>query len=556
MSTVGVNGKVLVYDPDSPWKTWALQEIYLGTVTSGKYVPKLNDWVRDITTAELFRVTSLDITTYIPVLESVVEVNTGENIDDYDIILGQGPGSVYDTHRAFLDTSVRPYSLALEHRNYIHGTMAKYAKIFRGTLSEGGDYHVISAFYDPSGNLLGDSVPLELVAMPNGMNYATYAVPPCKTIEDMPNGEVVTVVIYSDTGHVVSKSKYIIERTAYIRAVNSSTKYITNISLKSDFISGSDPNVILYPINVPLNSLNLIGVVHYSDGSTVELPVDGTRFKVFGLANFVATVVGQEIPVVLCYTLAADEAAYGTTVGATHTLTETYTAKTVEADGQYAVKLFGYPVWQDPVNGYKLQWYLMNLDRETFYDVTPYVQFNANSPAYNPALYGVVQRLSVSLNLQSVSGSFKSYVHTQTMDLSLKNQGTEPPTNWTIAFEPGQDPVFGTDNQVKMTYENANLSYLDITCGATTQEEWLNKLFYYTKPLINPDNEVTPPTPDFMVLMIGGTETTLPVTDWQNTITINTVLANNSTLFIRFIKRTVDNDIQLAIAGIPVHQVN
>lgn len=554
MPILGENGKVLVYDPDSTWRIWALQETYRGTADSGKYVPKINDFIVDYTSGETWRVLDLDLTTYIPTLARIKLIGEGDDFDDYDIILGQGPGAVYDTHRAYLDTSVRPFDLALEHRNFIHGTMSKYAKIFRGSVSEEGDYRVISAFYDGSGNMLGDQIPLELSNVPNAQNYATYSIPPCKTTEDMPNGEIVTVVVYSDTGHVVSKSKYIVERTSYIRSVNSPIKYITHINLESQYLSGTDPNLILYPVNVTLNSLNLIGVVNYSDGSKAKLPIDGTRFKVFGLENFVATVVGQELPVVITYTLAANESAYGTTVGATHHLSANYVAKTIEADNQYAVKLYGFPVWVNAVSGYRIEWFLYNLDRARHYNVTPLVSFNANAPAYDPTLYGVTQRLSVNINLQQISGEFANHIHTQAIDITLHNQGTEAPTNWTIGFDPGQNPPFGVYNQVKMTYVNQNLKYLDISLGAQNRQEWLERLYYKTRPLINPQTEAIPPEPDHFVLMTGSQSVEYPISQWASTITTNLLMNDRDTLFIKFFRRSVDNDIQLSIAGIPIHQ--
>lgn len=553
--TLGVNNKVLIYEPNSPWKIWAYQEIYIGTTESGVYVPKVNDFVLNYEDFIWYKVISLDSTSFIPTLDTVQFIPSGEEFSDYDVILGQGPGSVYDTYRAYLDTSVMPYSLALEQRNYIHGTMAQYVKIFRGSIANANDYRVISMFYDTNGNFLGDQVPLELVYMPNGQNYATYSIPPCKTSEDMPDGEIITVVVYSDTGHVVSKCKFIVERTSYIRSVNESIKYVSSISLESDFISGSNPSLINFPINVPLNSLNLIGVVHYSDGSTTRMPVDNTRFKVFGLESFVSTIVGQEIPIVLTYTLGNSEVAYGTSVGETHHISESYVAKTVEADGQYAVKLYCYPVWQDSVNGYKLRWFMYNLDRELVFEVTPSIIFNSTSQTYNPTMYGVTQTLSVSINLQNVSGTFANYIHTQTIGVSLLKPGNDTPTNWTILFESGQNPVYGLGNEAKLDFVNSNLSRLDIKCGATDLEDWLDKLYYPTKPLKNPSTEATPPVPNMFTVMVDGFEVTLPIVEWQNQITINGLVKNMDTAFIKFIFRTSTDDIQLSIAGIPIHQI-
>lgn len=555
MSIIGVNGKVLVYDPDSTWKIWALQEIYRGTVDSGKYVPKVNDFVVDYTSGETWRVLDLDLTTFIPTLYRIKLISEGNEFDNYDIILGQGPGSIYDTHRAYLDTSVTPHVLALEHRNYVHGTLARYAKIYRGSVADEGDYRVISMFYDASGNFLGDQIPLELAYVPNAQVYATYAIPPCKTNEDMPNGEIVTVVVFSDTGHVVCKDKYIVERTSYIRSVQDSIRYVTHISLESSFISASDPNLILYPVNTTLNSMNLIGVVHYSDGSKLKLPVDGNRFKLFGLEHFVSTIVGQEIPLVITYTLSPDESSYGTSVGATHHLSETYTAKTTEADNQYAVKLYCYPVWIDAVNGYRLEWFMYNLDRERVYNVTPYVTINSNVSFYNPTLFGVTQRLSVNINLQHASGAFANHIHTQTIDITLRAPADHPPTNWTIGFEAGQSPQFGVGNEAKMDFRNQNLKYLDISLGANNRTEWLERIYYATKPLINPESEDLPPEPDHFTISVGGPEQEFPISQWNSSLETALLMNDMNTLFVKFIRRTPDSDIHLSIAALPIHQI-
>lgn len=549
----GTDGKVPVYEPDGRWTTWSLAQIFIGTVGEGRYVPKVDDYVVDTETDERYIVASIDPTTMVAVLRKIVPSNVSGVFSDTDLLLGVGPGTQSDTYRIYIDQSVIPHTLAVDARLKVNGSMVTSCKIFKGS-ELSGNLAVISAMYDQSGNLLGQTVPLELVVMANQQNLAVKSVPVCYTSQALVDGEVVTAVFYSDTGHVVSKRQLLVENTAFIRSSNVGTKYVTDISLECPFLSQADPQLIQYPINVPLNSLNLMGVVHYSDGSTLRMPVDGQKFAIFGLENFAATIVGQKVPLVLKYSLSPGEVVYGSSVGSEHFIAKSYRAQTQAADGIYSVKLFGYPVWIDAVNGYRMEWFLYNLERSTVYRATPYVRFNDNTAAFNPIAYGTSQRLSVSVNLKDVNPVFRSYIHVQTIDIVLLGEATIRDTNWTVGFEPGQNPPYGRDNFVNLEFINQNLRKLKLDMGAVNITEWLNRAYYASKPLVDITRESLPPTPDFFSILIGNTELEFPIAQWNQEISLSQVIGNNDTLFVKFFKRTVENDLQLAIAGIPIWQ--
>ena len=118
-----------------------------------------------------------------------------------------------------------------------------------------------------SGNYLTDTIPLEVVAINSHDNYAIKSIPPFKTTFNLEDGEIVTAVFYSDDGGVVSKRQLLVENTAFIRSQNASMRYISHINLECSFLSDPNSNVINYPVNLPVNSINMMGVVNYSDGS-------------------------------------------------------------------------------------------------------------------------------------------------------------------------------------------------------------------------------------------------------------------------------------------------
>jgi hypothetical protein len=534
---------------------WNITEIFTGQQGQGKFVPNVKDWLVDLETARKYQVVSIDPTTALATWRPVNETNDDE-LTEADILFGVGPGTQADTYRVYIDKSIIPHTLAVDARLSVSGTMVSTCKLFKGSVSN-GTAECISAFYDGAGNLLGQTIPMELASMPNSQNFTVKTVPVCYTTHDLPDNEPVTAVFYSDLGIVVSKRQLLVENTSFIRAVELGTKYIVDVALETPFLSSSDPKLIQYPINVPLNGMNLMGVVTYSDGSTLRLPVDGTKFSIWGFDSYVATIVDQRFPLTLKYTLSPGEVVYDAdSVGAGYGSFKTvnYSAVTLNSDGSFTPKLFAYPVWIDSTQGYRLEWFLYTLERTGAFKVTPYVNFNVNVAAFDPVLYGVKQTLSVSINLRDVNGSFRPYIHTQSIDVVLLGPGSMRTTNWTIGFSPNQTPLFGINNFATSTFINANLWRLNLRSGYDTKAEWLDKLYYKTLPLFDGTRETAPPVPDFFKIMIGNLEIEYPIAQWGSDLTMSNLIPDNGTVFIKFFKRTVDNDIQLSVSALPIYR--
>lgn len=547
---IGLDGHVPIQLPEIVWRFWALKDIYMGTLGENRYVPKVGDYIEDTDEHVTYQVTAIS-ELLIPTLERITPIPVGV-LSPTDTILSAGP----NTFRVYIDKSVTPYVMAVDARLKVHGVMARSAKIIRGSELD-GSARVISLIFNNNGGLVGQTVPLELVEIPNGVNYSVYSIPVCHTTDDLPDGEVVTAILYNDNGHVISKQQLIVENTAFIRSSDTSTKYVSGISLESPFMSGIEEDLVLWPKGFPMEHTNFRGRVHYSDGSSITLPVDGTRFKLAGMENFVATQAGQRIPLLLYYTLGQNEIAYvGTTMGGEHTVVRSYRCITDEVQGKYNVKLYPYPVWVDSLNGYRLTWHMLNLDRDMLYDVTPYVSFTSSSAAFNPIGYGVNQRLSVSINLNQVNGIYKSVIHVQTVDIRLLRQGTEQDTNWMISFSPGQNPPYGQGMRLDTEFVNQNLTRVRVNQGLTDFNEWVEKLYYNTHPLYDPDREIGPLEPTHFVIVNGSHETEFPISQWNSQLISTMPIANMSTVYLKFIRRMPITDLILSLAGLPVYQSN
>lgn len=548
----GSDGVDPLFDPNRGWRFWNLNELWMGPTTPGTdhYVPNVGDLVVDQDEFIFYDVVSVDPTTFVPTLSAKLSPLPDDQFSAADRLLSPGPGPRPSTYLIYIDDSVLPTVANVEQRLYIQGGGdANYMTLTIGSKLD-GTLQTISAMRDQSGAIISQQVPLVVNQEGNKI------VPSFTTTTALTDGEYVTAWFWSPTGFVVSKSQLMVELTGFIKPPSVGTKYITSIGLASPYLSSSDPQKIIYPLNLPLRSLDLMGIVNYSDGDTIQLPVDGSKFQMLGFdTGFVATVVGQEVPLVLRYGLSSGEYAVGVgDNGVSQFITKEYKAVTDVADGSITVKLFCYPIWVDAVNGYRLRWFLMNLDRTQYYDVTANIVY---LNAFQPVAYGVQQKIQVQLNLQKVNGTFKNYTFTQSVWISLLAQGTERTTNWTIAFAPGQTPQFGINDFAASTFINQNLMKINLAMGETDIDSWMARTYTATLPLTDPAKETAPPVPNYFSLFVGATEVEFPISQWNQDITIDQALADSDTLFVRFFQR-IDGqtDLQLAIAGFPIYQQN
>jgi hypothetical protein len=549
---------VPVINPNNPFTIWNMFQIYnpSNPVAPAVYVPNVYDLIVDYDQG-LFKVTAVDYTTGQSTWESwTLPLAPPSGNDDDDVLLGAGPGTIADSYRIFINSAVQPATLALDRRLRIYGSTTAAIKVFKGTdISDNGT--IISQFYDTNWNLLGDNIPLELVAMNNTTNTAVKSPKVGYTQTLMNDGELCTVVAYDDVGGAVSTAKFVVQNSSFIRKNEDSLKYIVSITLQSPFLDPSDPTNVLFPINMPVQNLPMMGVVTYSDGSTSSLPVDGTKFAMAGLSNYIATRQGQTIPLVLLYNLSTDEYNYIGTPSTNNTITQAYTATTDAVDGAYSVFMFAYPVWVSAQVGYRLQVFLYNLDRQDVYDVTSLVTADTDTATFNPLQYNVVQNLRLAVNMNQVDAAFKAWRYVQTIGITLLRPGSDNSgDNWTIAFSPGQSPQYGVGVVAKATYVEVNNWSLDISCGMLSQSAWLDKVYFATQPLYDPMSEVVAPSPNIMSIVVNNTPYEFPVSQWNQALTVTTQLPEGTDIFIEWIYRDGQNDQQLGCSGLIIHQVN
>lgn len=543
---VGTDGVKPIVDNEPLWRQWHIDQMWLGEIGAGKYVPKIKDHVlmdtQSLTWAE---VTHIDPFTLIPTLTIIVPKIPGY-FSSVDAMTTDGPGTPSETFRIYMNTRVYPYTLQVDSGVYIRGSLASYAKIFQGTdITETGK--VLSRIYDSSNNFVGVAVPLEMAALDSHTNYVTKVVKPCHCIDVLPNDELVTLVVYNDQGGVIYKRQMYIEITDTIADTHGPIKYVKEIGLKSIWLSDTQPDLLVYPLNIPMDSLNLTGVVTYSDGTTLELPVDGSKFAMLGLDGRLSSIPEHGSPLTLRYTFSGNEIGASSAGANNGFMTKPYRIINGSPNKGVAVKLFGYPDWISEAVGYRMQWWLLNAERNIWFNVTDKVNFNALTGAFEPKLFGVLQRKSVSINLRDVSISFLPFNHTQVVDIVLSSKPSpDKLSNWSVGTEASDIyPRVGISTYGRIVEDKVNFG-----SDCIDMEDWLDKLYWKARPIVNKDEESNAPKPTHFAVHFNGNVIEYPVTDWNKDLTIGAALAFGRNAYLRFFRREVTGDLQLAVTAV------
>ena len=101
----------------------------------------------------------------------------------------------------------------------------------------------------------------------------------------------------------------------------------------------------------------------------------------------------------------------------------------------------------------------------------------------------------------------------------IASPGANQKTVWRITYEQGQNPMYGDNVLCKGTQDKAKGTWrLDISCGCESEKEWLEKVYYPIKPLINAYTETRAPKPRHFTLDINGTVVTYPLQSWNKVL--------------------------------------
>lgn len=559
--TLAASLKPILPLPNDTIRIWDIRNIYKGPAFIQEngyyaYVPKEGDWVVDRDNGWFYvahvGLEGENLSTLVP----WEAPNRGGSADDDLILLGDISRYTSEFILCAIDYSQMPPVMTVDNRIQIYGSNAASAKIFLHN-DIGVNGQVVSCQYDNSGNIVSDTVPLELVKFNESRNIAVRVPLPCHCSQNLADGETLTFVAYDKNGGpILPAYRLVVQNTAFVRRTELGQKYVKGVQLLSPFLNSNDPELLEIPVSIrSLASVEFRARVWYSDNSYKDWAVDGDRMVLNGAREYIPTIVGQQASLTLTYFLNDNEQAVSSNPGEKPHVDQNYRIRTTEAVGAYAPKMYGYPVWDAAKSAWKMTWWLYNLDRQMAYDITDKAELGVNSDPFDPKNYGVVQHLTYAVTLSSVDSRWKAFRHVQNLDVVIYGvPGSATGTDWTVGFDPGQQPVYGPNLSCKVTGTSANARTVKIDSGIKTYDEWLERLFYNTRPLRAIASESKAPAPThFEVYVDSGHVYRYPVNQWNAALTIGTVLTAGQNVFIKWLKTDAGNiELQLGISALVV----
>lgn len=538
------------------WQTWNIDEIYKGpefiTANKFRYVPKENDLVWDESQG-WFKVTHVDTEgTQLSTLKPWEPVTTEGGDEDDMALLGPITRSTSEFIILGIDYAQLPAVAVPDNRLQVKGSTAHEAKVFLGN-NIGNTGKVISCQYDNSGNIISNTVDLEIVQSLTG-NKNIKVPRPFNVSELLEDGEVCSMVFYdAEGGWIPPAYRMVVQNSSFIKRAEGNTKYVKGVQLLSAYLSNQNPDLLEIPVSIRnIASIEFRARVWYTDNTYKDWTVDGTRVILRGQKEFVQSVVGQESTLELVYYLGDNEQSFMASGGAKDTMQHTYRMLTTDAEGAYAPKFFGYPIYVNDSIGWQMTWWLYNLDRQVAYEVTNKMELGTGSAALEGLNYGVKQRLTYAIWLNTVDPKYKPVRHVQTIDVTLFGNNQTPTTSWTIGFEPGQTPQYGASLKLQMVSNTSSNRTIRVSSGIATYDEWLEQMYYNTKPLYDADSESRPLVPThFIVYVNSNSQYRFPVSQWNQLLTITTSISNGQLVYIKWTRADVNGvDLQLGISGL------
>ncbi len=530
-------------------------QIWTGPTGTGRIVPKVDDAVMDWGNRQLYRVQSVDEVTHIAYL--VPENISNGALGGDSVIIGGGFSSALAQRRIFINKVRVPFTMSFDRRIWFAGSMAAYAKVFRGgDVTAGG--LVVSARYDSGGNLISENIPLELINLPDQENLAMKAPIEAHCSANIANYELLNVVIYSSAGVPQGTYQFVAVISNFISSLERNNKVVRAVELLSDYMSLSDNRLLEYPVGITIQSDALRCRVLYSDGTMIELSIDDDKVQVHGLNDLISSESGRASPLMLAYRLDEDEIAEDTSLPTPdRTVSVPYRARAVTNDNDiiYNVKLFVVPVWITGTSPHwALRYFMYSLERQDIFEVTNYIEVGSSSAAFNGTLYGNMQNLTVVVNLAQVSNRYRFYRHVQPFAITLAGPGSNHTAMnyWSLRY--ANDIVYGQGKKATVVDDpnNASARRVRVDNGYTILQEWLNDHYYSLIPLVNTNAESTPPAPTDVRIRIGETwQRVISIADILDPIdNIQTVVTQGMDVRLEFIRQSETTILELAMGSL------
>lgn len=524
-----------------------LPDLYTGPDGTGELVGEVNDLVIDFDTGFFRVVDVIDNISSLRPWTPPVTTTISDNLGAIGLLNANAEEFL------FLDTTVTPHRISIPSSVTFAGSQKKYAKLFFGSDLTEATGTVVSAHYE-DGRYISENIPLERVIVSDHTNDALKTMKESYINTKLQDNELVTLVVYSETGAPTDIREFRVYNTNYVKSLQVRESYITSIELNSSMFSDSDSTLLEIPMNTSLRELDITATIRYRNEQSRTVAIDGNKMRIDGIDNYISNTDGKQANINLVYSLDDGEYTLNANGNKVRYINQKYKVVTKATEGNYTVKLFVVPVWVDDTTGYKLEYYMYDLDRGDYFYATPFVELGSSSQTFKSKLYGAEQWLTVTVDVAKVNRNSKPYRHVQKFAVSLLTNGLSKTTPWLVRYEDDGKLEYGHNLQATLTYQAVNDWRVDISNNLANTTSFLNNVFYATKPLINTEVEKVTPTPTHFILNIGGRETEHVLSEWNNTMNSTVGGVEGETVLIHWLRKIGGQVLHLGMSPLIIRQ--
>lgn len=441
--------------------------------------------------------------------------------------------------------AVEPAVATVDTRFLLFGTEVKTIKAFLGTDLDPATAKVISARYNNPGGIISEAIEIYRVTNDGSNVYRPYQFNVPKNLKEK---QIVTIVGYNELGGAVSADTFLVRHSDSIAPASMSKVYTTGIELLSSLITTSNKRKLINTLGVPPRGSLMQCRVYSSDGSHVDMPIDGTKIKLEGLESFNYKSLGAPGNLSLIYYPDEGEAATNLSASVVPNTMENYIIQNSAALSQFALKLYVVPHFINKTTGYKLKYYLTDDAYGVLIDVTTYMEEEGavkranNEGNFLPLGYGIPQQLVLRLDVDkvfrsatgSMQGLYPGYIQIQTVLVTLNNPEINTKDRWRIDYNADGANAIG-ENQ-KAQYEQQN-RLLHIKGNNTTFFDFMENSYWKSLPAYDPKDFSKALLPTHFRITTPTFTTTMLVEEWDKPIPIppGASLTEDTTLMITWI---------------------
>lgn len=547
-----MSNPTIIKHQDDTFHSWIWEQMWFGVGTPvtkynfhkpnvGDKVTRWDDAVYRVTAVTEDGIPTLELQSRLR-NESIFNENSTSLITALSIYQPNSPT------RLFVDRNVSPASVNVDARMLVFEEESDKLRFFLGSdTSENGT--VISERYNSSGVLISDEVELIETTPGDPKEKRPTAF---NTTSDIKTGDVVTAVAYTPTGRVTGSWPFLVVEATNALAPSAAGVYLQDISLESALLSDTDLTLIENQVNSPFTTMLVQCRLHYSDGSSSLVNVDGNKCILHGVENFDTSLTIRPVDVMLSYYPDDTEPFINGSGGARPHITRPYRLANIVHDSSINLKLYVIPTFVDAVTGYTYVWKLVNLDGDVNIDVTDDVTANTLSGvSISGTDYGNKQsvRLAIRMDDIGLGGIYSGHIHTQDVGVTVSIPGTPGAYPWVLDYVGDGGNPFGL--QWYASASNVGSGAINVGQGANDIDEWLSYLYTPLAPLFDVTLQLEPTRPTHFAIEYNGVREVYPVENYDANLTkvaTAPAFADNQTVSIEWIHRTGTTDRILGIS--------